>query len=101
MAVPLACRRTSPGCHYSSPDSSAMQVILGERGGFHAPRSPPKASRGLADGRLQRLRLVGALPAERGQLAAEVPVAGGLAVDRPAQIERLDDALGRELEVLA
>ena len=35
------------------------------------------------------------------QLAAEVAVAGRLAVDRPAQVQRLDDALRRQLEVLA
>src|SRR5205814_10702037 len=47
------------------------------------------------------LGLVGAFPGERRQLAAEVTVAGRFAVDRPAQIQRLDDAARRQLEVLA
>src|SRR5262249_44418966 len=45
--------------------------------------------------------LVGTLPAEGGKLATEVAVAGGLAVDRPAQVQGLDDAARRQLEVLA
>ena len=45
--------------------------------------------------------LVGLLPGELRQLAAEVAVAGGFLVDRPTQVQRLDDALRRQLEVLA
>src|SRR5207237_7935379 len=52
-------------------------------------------------GLLERLGLVGLLPGEARALAAEVAVPRGLAVDRPAQVQRLDDALGRQLEVLA
>src|SRR5262249_12385561 len=43
--------------------------------------------------------LVGAFPGERGQLAAEVAVAGGFLVDGAAQVERFDDPRGRQLEV--
>ena len=57
--------------------------------------------RGQPDGPAQRLGLVGLLPGEGVQFAAEVAVAGRLAVDRPAQVERLDDAARRQLEVLA
>src|SRR2546423_1918376 len=46
-------------------------------------------------------RLVGLLPGELRQLPTEVAVAGRLAVDRPAQVQRLDDAARRQLEVLA
>src|SRR5687768_12910014 len=56
--------------------------------------------RGLG-GALQRGGLVGLLPGELRPLAAEVAVAGRLAVDRPAQLQRLDDAARRQLEVLA
>src|SRR5438067_1011447 len=45
--------------------------------------------------------LVGALPGEGGQLAAEVAVPRRLAVDRPAQVQRLDDVARRQLEVAA
>src|SRR5207248_4685278 len=39
----------------------------------------------------QRGRAIGALPAELGLRAAEVPVCSGLLVDRPQQIELADD----------
>ena len=57
--------------------------------------------RGQANGPPQGLGLVGLLPGKARQLAAEVAVAGRFAVDRPAQVERLDDAARRQLEVLA
>src|SRR5262245_12900482 len=64
-----------------------------------APLSPyTPASRRLLHGGLQRLGLVGLLPAERRQLAAEVAVARRLAVDRPPQVQRLDDPRRRQLE---
>jgi len=44
----------------------------------------------------QRLGLVGLLPGELRQLAAEVAVAGRYAIDRPPQIERADDPLRRQ-----
>src|SRR5947209_10897326 len=44
---------------------------------------------------------VGRFPCEVGVVAAEVSVCCGLAVDGTAQVEGLDDALGRELEVVA
>src|SRR5688572_4539701 len=50
---------------------------------------------------LQRVGLVGAFPGELGFRTPEVSERGRLAVDRPTEIERLDDAARRELEVLA
>src|SRR5207244_6181437 len=43
--------------------------------------------------------LVGPLPGELRQFAAEVAVPRRLVVDRPAQVQRLDDAARRQLEV--
>src|SRR5207244_3866057 len=48
-----------------------------------------------------RLGLVGSLPGKGRQLAAEVAVPGGFLIDRPAQVECLDDAGRRQLEVFA
>src|SRR5206468_4479498 len=48
----------------------------------------------------QGLDLVGALPGELGLGPAEVAVGGGLLVDRAAQVQVLDDALGGEGEDL-
>ena len=45
--------------------------------------------------------LVRRFPREFGFVAAEVTVAGGLPVNRTAQIQRLDDAARRQLEVVA
>jgi hypothetical protein len=45
--------------------------------------------------------LVGGLPGELRLGAAEVAVGRGLLVDGPAQVQALDNALGREREVLA
>src|SRR5260370_36162749 len=45
--------------------------------------------------------LIGSFPCEIGIVAAKVPVPGSLAIDRPAQFQRFDDALRLELEVLA
>ena len=51
-------------------------------------------------GRLaQEIGLVGLLPGELGLRAAEVAAAGRLAVDRPAQVEVLDDARRGQREV--
>jgi hypothetical protein len=50
--------------------------------------------------REQRTGLPG-LPGELRLVAAEVAVGGGLAVDRAQQVERLDDALRAQVEVLA
>src|SRR5206468_1661711 len=49
----------------------------------------------------QGVGLVGPLPGEGRQFAAEVAVPRRLPVDRPPQVQRLDDALRRQLEVLA
>src|SRR5262249_54876441 len=50
--------------------------------------------------RLERGHLVGGLPGELGLIAAEVAVRRSLEVDRAQEIERLDDALGAQVEVL-
>src|SRR5947209_15349695 len=50
---------------------------------------------------LAQLRsLVSRFPCEIGVLAAKVPVSSGLPVDGTAQLQGLNDALWRELEVL-
>src|ERR1051325_7268354 len=49
----------------------------------------------------QRLGLVGPLPGKLGLVAAEVTIGGCLPVDGPAQVEGLDDAARRQLEVRA
>ena len=53
----------------------------------------------LGDGDLEGLHPVHGLPRE--SLAAEVAPAGRVGVDRAAQVQRLDDAVGREIEDLA
>jgi hypothetical protein len=63
-------------------------------------RESDGGSRGGADGPAQLVSLVLLLPAESGQFAAEMAVPGGLTVDGPAQVQGVDDALGRQLEVL-
>ena len=59
-------------------------------------RRPPSAHRGL-----QVRDAVGALPGELGQLATEVPVRGGPAVDRAQQVEVADDRGRAQVEDLA
>src|SRR6476469_4266126 len=51
--------------------------------------------------RLERLRLVGALPGELRFAAPEVPERRGLLVDGPAQVEGFDNAPRRQLELRA
>src|SRR5512143_3108414 len=63
-------------------------------------KATPEARGGLchvwlhASRRLQLSRLVGEFPGEVGLFAAEVPVARGARVDRPQEVEHLNDALG-------
>src|SRR4051812_30558197 len=52
-------------------------------------------------GTLECGRLVGGFPAEVALFASEVAISRSLLVDRTAQIQRLDDALRSELEMLA
>ena len=49
----------------------------------------------------QLRRFVGRFPGEVGVVASEVAVGGGLLVNRTAQVQRLDDAARRQLEVRA
>src|ERR1035437_1690844 len=65
---------------------------------FCAPRWQPRLSEQRA---LERGGAIRPLPGEIRQLAPEVPVYGCLPVDRPPQIQRLDDACGREIEKIA
>src|SRR6059036_594662 len=57
----------------------------------------------ILDGRrrLERCRLVGALPREFGFVAAEMAERGRLLVDGPAQVELFHDATRRQLELLS
>ncbi len=57
--------------------------------------------RGDAGGLAEGLGVLGPLPGELGLGAAEVATAGGLAVDRPAEVEVLDDPGRGERERLA
>src|SRR5690606_39452483 len=50
---------------------------------------------------LERVGLVGTFPGELGLGPTEVSERCGLAVDRSPQVERLDDAARRQVEVLA
>src|ERR1700679_2047064 len=62
----------------------------------HQLRLPFETSR-LAQG----LRFVGGFPGEVGIGTPEVAVCSRLAIDRTTQIETFNDALGRQLEILA
>src|SRR5262245_20425023 len=66
-------------------------------------RARAAASDGLGEPDLlaEQAGLVRTLPGERRHLATEVPVPCRLAVDRPTQVQRLDDVARRQLEVLA
>src|SRR5512144_2722132 len=59
---------------------------------------PPRLARRVAP---EGVGLVRSLPWEARLLAAEVPVVRSGAVDRPPQLEGLDDAPRRQVEVLA
>src|SRR5215475_24454 len=50
---------------------------------------------------LQLRRLVRSLPTELGFVTAKVAIAGSLAIDRLAKIQRFDDTASSKLEVLA
>src|SRR3569832_990962 len=81
-------RRDVPGGAFRSSRFGDGQSLLGLRA--------------LAEDFLaQGVRLVRLLPLEALLGAAEVAVRGGLAVDGAAQLQRLDDALGRLREQLA
>src|SRR5262249_11312356 len=49
----------------------------------------------------ERCGFVGSLPGKRRQLAAEMAVPGRFPINWPAQVQRLDDASRRQLEMLA
>src|SRR5512137_2282132 len=108
--------RLSPS---SSPTSSRWAVELTGRNSVMAwtiprrmaardpmptPRNPLEglaAPSLAADGGLERVLLVGALPGEGLLLAAEVAVGGGRLVDGAEQVEAPDDLAGGEAEDLA
>src|SRR5436190_2015030 len=52
-----------------------------------------------ACGLLQSLSFVRFLPGEIRQLAPKMPIASRFLVNRPPQVERLNDALGRQFEI--
>src|SRR5579864_2580605 len=62
-----------------------------------ADPSPYRLSQSRIAGQLRGF--VGCFPREVGIVASEVAVGGSLAVNRTTQLERLDDSLGRQLEV--
>src|SRR5438876_7581537 len=72
-----AVARRRPMRHEGTPESKVL----------HAPRQQP--------------RLVRPLPGERWLAAAEVSVCRRLPEDRPTELQVLDQALGRQIEVLA
>src|SRR5205823_14554586 len=73
------------------------------RGPVEAPSEVPKGGKAPSESEPgvvpQILHAIGALPGEVGLQAAEVPIGGRLLVDGPAQVEVLDDARRREVEV--
>ena len=100
------CRRTgivrSAHSMRSFPRSASERSLTSCPGsGGHAAHREHRHRRLDAGGLGERLRLVGLLPGEIRQRSAEVAEGRRLLVDRPAQVERLDDALRRQREVLA
>src|SRR3954469_18180420 len=93
MRTSTTSRTTSPTARRRArPERGDGPVVIGTPG--VAPTLLPEVG---AEG----VRLVGALPGELFLVAPEVPVRRRLLVDGAAQVEVLDDALGREREDLA
>ena len=79
-------------------DVALRNCVCDDRAHAHPPTG---AATSTPAGPGQRLRPVRLLPGELREPAAEVAERRGGLVDRPAQVQRLDDALGRQREVLA
>src|SRR3954465_12803902 len=80
-------RPSAPG---PAATANARPARLGRRGlPLLEPRRPA-----------QHVRLVRPLPREVVVLAAEVPVRGGLLVDRPVQVQVVAEGAGTQVEVL-
>src|ERR1700750_522354 len=86
------CAGRSETAHKTATAATRAAVTIEAR--FMEPKLEP--------GRLlQRRRLVGPLPGEVGLAPAEVAECRRLRVDRTAQVQFVDDAARRELEVAA
>ena len=93
----------------AAPGGVGSQSLLLARGRLGPSRDPDLNRAESLDlrrdrepgGLRERLREVGPLPGELREAPPEVPVGGGLPEDRPPQVERLDDPLRRQLEVVA
>ena len=117
---PAACRSSGTACSSARSGSAAAipprtsgrsRRVCGVRRTLRpaADRRPRSADRDSARRdqlrfrqagvRCQQRRLVGPLPRQVEVRPAEVAVGGGLAVDRPAQVERGDDRGRAEIEV--
>src|SRR5690348_6898436 len=91
--------------------SASSRIAIGSKSFIAFPHPPRRRFAGgegrsmrerrLADvrGVAERFGLVGGFPGELGFVAAEVPVRGGLAVDRPQEVEHPDDALRPQVEM--
>ena len=75
-----------------SAAAAARTTSRRQRAGRESLTGAPCSGSSAVEPRAQLGGLVGLLPGELGLGAPEVPVGRGLAVDRPAQVEVLDDA---------
>src|SRR5882724_12945773 len=93
------CERSEPTrsaeCLWDARLDSFKILRLTTRSDFSGSRSAQ------AGGLAQCVCAVRALPSKRGSTAAKVTVGGRGLVDRAAQIQSFDDALGRQHEELA
>src|SRR6476620_9309808 len=80
--------------------SSSTEAMLSSRPRRLGERLDRGAGGAEAGGLAQLLGLVGALPREVVVLAAEVPVGGGLLVDRAVQVQRVAEGARAQVEVL-
>jgi hypothetical protein len=97
-------RLSMAGSRWAAPLRGASASLHGMPQQERGLAAPFPASRALflEPGSCAQCRcLVGGFPGELRLVAAKVAVGGGLAVDRPQQVERLDDAFRAQVEVLA
>src|SRR6516164_2147880 len=90
------------GVPATTPDSGRWRIRRpnGRRGG-PADGAGPSFVSGEAGRGAERGGFVGVLPGEARFVAAEVAIGGGLPVDRPAQVQRLHQGGGPQVEVVA
>src|SRR5512133_1102278 len=80
--------------------SSSTEAILSSRSRRLGERLDGGARGAEAGGLAQGGSLVGALPGEVVVVAAEVPVGGGLLIDRAVQVQGVAEGAGAQVEVL-